>query len=93
MKQDVLDEVFKKSGGAKRPKKETALKCMTGDQWYSQTAMRAVNQAMGRVIRHRKDYGAIILCDDRFEVPFQSTFAKVCLQKARQKVSATQLLC
>lgn len=26
-------------------------------------AMRAVNQAMGRVIRHRWDYGAVILAD------------------------------
>jgi regulator of telomere elongation helicase 1 len=28
--------------------------------------MRAVNQALGRVIRHRSDYGAIILADERF---------------------------
>ena len=28
--------------------------------------MRAVNQAMGRVIRHRWDYGAVILADKRF---------------------------
>lgn len=28
--------------------------------------MRAVNQAVGRVIRHRNDYGAIILADERF---------------------------
>lgn len=27
---------------------------------------RAINQAMGRVIRHRHDYGAIILADERF---------------------------
>ena len=27
-----------------------------------------MNQAMGRVIRHRHDYGAIILCDERFKV-------------------------
>ena len=33
---------------------------------YSQAAMRAVNQAVGRVIRHRNDYGAIILADERF---------------------------
>lgn len=32
-------------------------------------AMRAVNQAMGRVIRHRWDYGAIILADERFRQP------------------------
>ncbi|KGN45355.1 regulator of telomere elongation helicase 1 homolog isoform X1 [Cucumis sativus] len=39
---------------------------MTGEDWYTQQAMRAVNQAVGRVIRHRHDYGAIIFCDERF---------------------------
>ena len=37
-----------------------------GSSWYTQQAMRAVNQSVGRVIRHIKDYGAIILCDERF---------------------------
>lgn len=39
---------------------------LSGDMWYVQQAMRAVNQAIGRVIRHKNDYGAIILCDERF---------------------------
>ena len=39
---------------------------LSGEEWYSQTAMRAVNQALGRVIRHRDDYGAVILADERF---------------------------
>lgn len=37
-----------------------------GGKWYAQAALRAVNQAIGRVIRHRDDYGAVILCDERF---------------------------
>jgi hypothetical protein len=38
----------------------------SGSLWYNQQAYRAVNQAIGRVIRHKDDYGAIILCDERF---------------------------
>ncbi|KAJ3371958.1 hypothetical protein HDU91_004732 [Kappamyces sp. JEL0680] len=37
-----------------------------GNQWYVQQAYRALNQAIGRVVRHRRDYGAIILLDSRF---------------------------
>jgi len=40
-----------------------------GQEWYRQQASRAVNQAVGRVIRHRKDYGAILLCDERQACP------------------------
>lgn len=41
------------------------LQVLGGQEWYKQQASRAVNQAVGRVIRHRHDYGAIILCDER----------------------------
>ena len=39
---------------------------LSGQEWYSQSAHRAINQAVGRVIRHRYDYGAVFLCDERF---------------------------
>ncbi|XP_030874875.1 regulator of telomere elongation helicase 1 isoform X4 [Leptonychotes weddellii] len=39
---------------------------LSGHEWYRQQASRAVNQAIGRVIRHRQDYGAVFLCDHRF---------------------------
>ncbi|KAF5401735.1 hypothetical protein PHET_04415 [Paragonimus heterotremus] len=38
----------------------------TGRKWYNQQAWRAVNQSIGRVIRHHRDFGAIFLCDERF---------------------------
>ncbi|TPX34559.1 hypothetical protein SmJEL517_g02790 [Synchytrium microbalum] len=39
---------------------------LTGGEWYEIQAWRAVNQALGRCIRHRNDWGAIILLDQRF---------------------------
>jgi Rad3-related DNA helicase len=42
---------------------------LSGADWYKQQALRAVNQAIGRVLRHRADYGAILLCDSRFSRP------------------------
>jgi hypothetical protein len=38
----------------------------SGDQWYFQSASRAVNQCLGRVIRHCNDWGALFLLDERF---------------------------
>ncbi|KAF7814283.1 regulator of telomere elongation helicase 1-like protein isoform X1 [Senna tora] len=48
-------------------------KVLTGEEWYNQQASRAVNQAVGRVIRHRHDYGAIIFCDERFAHPHRQS--------------------
>ena len=43
------------------------FQCLAPEQWYLYEATRAVNQAIGRIIRHKDDYGAIILCDSRFD--------------------------
>ncbi|GAB4818658.1 hypothetical protein N2152v2_005704 [Parachlorella kessleri] len=42
---------------------------LSGGAWYTQQAFRALNQAVGRCIRHRYDWGAIVLVDDRFRQP------------------------
>jgi chromosome transmission fidelity protein 1 len=35
--------------------------------FYENACMRAVNQSVGRAIRHREDYAAIVMVDKRFE--------------------------
>lgn len=37
--------------------------------WLDKVAMRAVNQAIGRVIRHKDDFGSIVLIDHRYSRP------------------------
>ncbi|KAL4435809.1 hypothetical protein ABPG74_015777 [Tetrahymena malaccensis] len=42
------------------------LKTLNGKEWYFLCTVRALNQAIGRVIRHKDDYGSVYLCDNRF---------------------------
>lgn len=39
---------------------------LSGSEWYDAQAYRALNQALGRCIRHSNDWGAILLADARF---------------------------
>jgi Rad3-related DNA helicase len=59
LKRQFMDE-------AQRRHRDGPVPTISGEEWYVQSAMRAVNQAVGRVIRHKDDYGAIIFADQRF---------------------------
>ena len=67
LKRQFLDDQLKMKKGGN----------MTGQKWYQLEAFRATNQAVGRVIRHSRDYGAVIFLDNRFG----DTVARNCLSK------------
>ncbi|XP_076052795.1 uncharacterized protein LOC143032210 [Oratosquilla oratoria] len=43
---------------------------LSGSEWYEIQAYRALNQALGRCLRHRYDWGALILIDERYQRGF-----------------------
>ncbi|XP_008555683.1 Fanconi anemia group J protein homolog [Microplitis demolitor] len=49
-------------------------KLLRGSEWYAVQAYRALNQALGRCIRHRNDWGAILLVDDRFLISHNQSY-------------------
>jgi chromosome transmission fidelity protein 1 len=40
-----------------------------GSEYYENLCMRAVNQSIGRAIRHKNDYACIVLLDERYSSP------------------------
>lgn len=40
-----------------------------GREFYENACMRAVNQSIGRAIRHRNDFASIVLLDQRYRTP------------------------
>eukprot|EP01138_Halocafeteria_seosinensis_P008199 gb/GECG01008380.1/.p1 GENE.gb/GECG01008380.1/~~gb/GECG01008380.1/.p1 ORF type:complete len:1366 (+),score=164.42 gb/GECG01008380.1/:1-4098(+) len=73
LKKQFIDEQRSKSKGS-----GSEVVPFDGRQWYAYQASRAVNQAVGRVIRHKDDYGCMLLCDERFsrKGPQQVHFSK-----------------
>lgn len=79
LKKQFLDDARRSAGQGNHPEEGgggflraggvTARNMLSGDEWHQQTAHRAVNQAVGRVIRNRSDCGAVLLLDERFDHP------------------------
>ena len=82
---DTLVDLKKKYNDQKRSVKPNLL---PGRDWYEIQAFRALNQALGRCIRHRRDWGAILMVDDRWDIPvctqhpFKENYMLQVLQKS-----------
>ncbi|KAG2454208.1 hypothetical protein HYH02_001242 [Chlamydomonas schloesseri] len=61
-----LKKEYNDAGSGPASGRPPSQRLLSGDAWYSQQAFRALNQAVGRCIRHKYDWGAIILLDERF---------------------------
>merc|ERR1719420_2472523 len=61
---DTLVDLKKKYNDKRKQEKPEIL---AGRDWYEIQAFRALNQALGRCIRHRRDWGAILMVDDRYQ--------------------------
>lgn len=65
--QYVEQKAYKQGSGPEESRKSLAK--AAGRDFYENACMRAVNQCIGRAIRHRNDYAAITLIDRRYELP------------------------
>ncbi|KAA6366531.1 MAG: putative Fanconi anemia group J protein, partial [Streblomastix strix] len=69
LQQQIIQQNLPQANSQKqttKPTQSSAEYILDGSLWYHMQAIRAVNQSIGRVIRHKKDYGAIVLIDERY---------------------------
>lgn len=67
-------------------------KLVNGQRWYQLQAFRALNQALGRCIRHRKDYGAILLLDSRYRDGAHTSSISKWMRGSIQEVERSELV-
>ena len=57
--------------------KDKKLNIISGEKWYKIDAIQTVNQTLGRVLRHKNDFGMMICIDSRFDkVDIKNLFSK-----------------
>mgnify|MGYP003685266373 CR=1 FL=1 len=60
---------FLNQAAARAPRAPTSTGGTPAQRYYEGLCMRAVNQSIGRVIRHAADFAAIVLLDARYSLP------------------------
>ena len=57
-------------------RKDVTHEKQSSTDWYQMEAFRAVNQAIGRVLRHKNDFGTVVLLDTRYATAKPEMFPK-----------------
>lgn len=65
--QYIEEKTSKQSSGSELEKKAAGK--AAGREFYENSCMRAVNQCIGRAIRHVNDFAAIVMIDQRYDSP------------------------
>jgi chromosome transmission fidelity protein 1 len=63
---DITDPELKEKMSAMDAAAARNKSSISGQSYYQNLCMRAVNQSVGRAIRHAQDYAAIVLADGRY---------------------------
>lgn len=72
--------------------KVVAQRSYSGPDWYTTDAVRAVNQALGRCLRHARDYGAVVLLDERYaQAEYQQRLSRWCRTSLQVETSLPSL--
>ena len=84
----VADEQLKAKRAFNDLPSSRAEGLLSGAEWYKQQAFRALNQALGRCVRHRDDWGTIALIDERFANAGERLSISQCARRTRRRHSA-----
>ena len=64
-----------------KSKNNKNIKKLSGSEWYTQNAIKCVNQSLGRVIRHSNDYGSMLLIDSRYQNLLKQNYVSKWMRK------------